>query len=179
MASSITSITKPAAYHWQYTWSGTAPFYVYSAGELVLDATTLTTWIFQGDSNTEPPVVEVRDSTEAESTISQIVNPQYAIFQWYQASNAAQYVVQESSTDGGATVWTTRRTLFEDGSEYYTFQTPVLDDVTTATWRVAAVDTQSNYTVIQYQVFMVRNPDPPEITLSYDNGTGLLTVSAA
>lgn len=178
MASSITSITKVAPGHWRYVWTGTSPYYVYKDGHLFFNATTRTEWIFDNTSNYEPPVIEVRDSTEATTTIEQLNNPPYATLQWFMAANAAYYIIQEYVTVGSSGSWVTRKNLFEDGSEYYTYQTPVLDDVTTATWRVLAVDKHNTYNPVTFEIYMVRNPDPPDIALSYSAATGNLTVSA-
>lgn len=178
MASAITNVLKVGPAAWRYMWSGTSPYWVYRYGMALLQETTLTQLIVESTNDYEPPPIEVRESAEAESTIEQLNNPPYATLQWFMAANAQEYVVQQQVTEGGVSTWKTLRVLFERGHGYYALATPVLDDVTTHTFRVVAVDAQGNQNPINFSLFMTRNPDPPAVAMSYDAGTGLLTVSA-
>lgn len=180
MASSITSITKPAAFSWQYNWSGTSRFHVIAKGrDVFFPSTTKTSHIFDHDDNEEPPVVEVYDSTETEADVDQMVNPPYMLLQWYAATDAKYYIAQQQETVGANTQWTTRKpTIFANGEGYYQFATPVLDDEEEHTWRIIALDDLGHESIVEFTMTMVRNPDPPRISLAYNAGTGSLTVSA-
>lgn len=180
MAASITSVTKIAPLTWRYAWSGTAPFYVIRNGRLVHPfGTTKTSWIFQNEDNEEPPVVEVYDSTEASMAADQLVNPPYALLQWWHATGAAYYVVQEQDNASGVATWTNRPPIVIDkGVGYYTFSTGTLDDETPTSFRVIAYDVNGETATIGFDIVMVRNPDAPSISLSYNAATGNLTASA-
>lgn len=178
MATTLSPPTKAGPAAWRYAWSGTSPFYVYRDGKNVfgISSTTKTEWIFENRDPYEPPVVEVIDSTETTADVEQVEHPPYAILQWRGAANAVQYVLQEYDSDTG--LWKTWQSVRETGAGYYSFQTPVLDDQTTHTWRVVAMDAAENESYIVHTLYMVRNPDPPTIDISYDAGTGDVTVSA-
>jgi len=180
MATTYTAISRTAPRSWKYQWSGTSPFYVYRDGGNVfgIGTTTQTSWIFEGQDDKEPPVVEVIDSTESTSIIEQLNNPPFAILQWREATGAAYYVVQQYDTSNGAGFWRSWVTVNENGRGYYNYRTAVLDDVTTASWRIAAYDLAGGVTYITFSMFVCRNPEPPSIDISYNAGTGLLTVSA-
>ena len=178
MAATITNILKVSPGAWRYMWSGTAPYFVYRKGVALLQWTNLTQLIVEGTDDQEPPAIEVQDSTDLDSTVEQLNNPPYATLQWFMAENAQSYVVQQKHTTGGVETWSTIRVLFERGHGYYVVATPILDDVTEHEFRVVAVDAVGNQTAIGFTVFMVRNPDPPRVTMSYSAATGLLTVSA-
>lgn len=179
MAGSITSITKPAPYSWKFVWTGTSPYYVIRKGVLVFPpSTTRTEWIFDHDDDQEPPVVEVYDSTQVSTASVQLTNPPYGMLQWWHAENAAYYLVQKEVTDGAATYWVNVPPLIIDlGVGYYQYETPALSDETTTSYRVVAVDQNGAQNLVEFDIPMVRNPDPPRITISYDAGTGNATVS--
>ena len=178
MATTLSPPTKAAIRAWRYAWSGTSPFYVYRDGKTVfgLSSTTKTEYIVEGPDNFEPPSIEVIDSTETTATVQQIIHPPFAILQWRGANSAVQYILQEYIT--ATATWTTWQSIRETGAGYYSFQTPVLDDVTTATWRVVAQDAAGNSSYVTHQIFIVRNPDPPTIDLSYSSVSSNVTVTA-
>lgn len=180
MAASIASVSKVAPFTWRVAWSGTSPFYVVRNGRLVfVPTTTKTEHIFDHDDNEEPPVVEVYDSTEAETASAQMVNPPYLLMQWYHAENAKYYIAQQRETVGSNYQWITRKpTMFATGVGYYQFSTPVLDDETEHAWRIMALDDIGNSSQVEFTTTMVRNPDPPIISLAYSAATGNVTVSA-
>lgn len=180
MAATITSVSKVAPFTWRYAWSGTAPFYVIHKGRHVfVPSTTRTFHLFEHDDNEEPPVVEVYDSTQAETAAYQMINPPYMLLQWYHATDAKYYIAQQEQTVGSVTQWVTQKpTMFDTGVGYYQFSTPILDDEEEHTWRVVALDDLGHENAVEFTMTMVRNPDPPRITLSYSAGTGNLTVSA-
>lgn len=179
MAAAITSITRIAPLTWKFVWSGTAPYYVVRNGVLIFSAATeRTEWLFENDDNEEPPAIEVYDSTQVATALSQIANPPYGLLQWWHASSAAYYLVQKEVTDGAATYWKTVPPLVIDlGVGYYQYDTGVLDDETTTTFRVMAVDEQGGQNPIEFDIPMVRNPDPPSISISYSASTGNATIS--
>lgn len=179
MAGTITSITKAAPYTWKFVWTGTAPYYLLNKGVPVFSsATSRTEWLFDHDDNEEPPAIEVYDSTQTDAALAQILNPPYGLLQWWHAVNAAYYIVQEEVTEGATTSWVNRPPLIRDiGVGYYQYATAVLDDETTATFRVLAVDEQGNQNTVEFDIPMVRNPDPPRINISYSSTSGQITVS--
>lgn len=179
MAASITSVSKVAPFTWRYQWTGTAPYYVIRNGRLVfVPTTTKTEHIFDHDDNEEPPVVEVYDSTEAETASAQMVNPPYMLMQWYHAQDAKYYIAQQRQTVGANYQWVTRKpTMFDTGVGYYQFATPVLDDEEDHTWRIIALDDLGHESPVEFTISVVRNPDTPSISLSYNAGTGNATVA--
>ncbi len=169
------TVKKLGTRTWQYQWTGTAPFDVYQDGEKIFDQTTLTETILKSASDVEPPVLEVVDADTTTIAESLTHSPRSTI-QWRGDTGARFYLVQENVSS----VWTTRTVLSESGRGYYQFTTGALADVTTAQWQVVIVDQVGNESLgLPFDVFPVRNPPAPDITISYDSGTGNVTVAAA
>ena len=175
MAASITSIQKLGTKMWRYDYSGTSRFKRYIKGVLYEGRSSADTFlIVVGDSDVEPVPVEIIDSTENEEDVSQVKYPQRAVLQWRAATGTAYYKIQKSVSG----VWTDVRIIHHrPNSIYFKWQSPQLDDVTTHQYRVMAYTASGDEGVpIPMDVSIVRNPDPPEVTISLAGGT--LTVAA-
>lgn len=160
----------------KYSWSGTAPFDVWLDGVLLLNQTSLTERVVQTiDGTTDPlPAVEILDDTDTETAESYRYSPLLR-FQWRGQAGVTLYLIQEYSD----AAWTTRAVAYENGQGYYTHTTTALADATAHQWRVLAQD-ENGYTgdALTITHTTVRNPAPPAVAYSYDEGTGNLTVSA-
>ena len=177
MAGTITDVEKVGSYSFKYTWSGTSPYDSWVDGYAYFTGTTQTSAIIElgtsGGSETEPPALELQDSTDT-NTAENILYPPYLTLQWRGSTDNLCYRVQESVS----AVWTTRANVSEIGLAYYKWATDLLADVTTHSWRVVAVDDRGyESTAVNLSAFMVRNPAPPVINMSYSSGTGLLSVT--
>ena len=174
MAISSIIVEKLATLAWMYTWAGTAPFDVWLSGEKVRNQTSDTTIIVEGADSEEPPAIEVRDANDTGLAESQEYSP-LLTFQWRGNTDSIRYLVQESVSS----VWTTRKPIRESGLGYYRDTTLALADATAANWRVIAEDESGNQSQpLLIEVFIVRNPSPPSIDITYSSGTGLATVAA-
>lgn len=159
----------------RYTWSGTAPYAVWVNGEKLLNQTTLTEAIVQFPGESVPHACEVRDANDSGSAESVVYSPRLRI-QWRGQNDAEYYKVQTYT--GGA--WATQQVVREDGSGYYQFSTVAQTDGATVQWRVVPVDERGySGAAIDFSQFVVRNPAPPDVTMTYAAGTGLLTVAAS
>ena len=68
----------------------------------------------------------------------------------------------------------------ETGIGYYYYETRALTDSTTHQFKVTPITAEGySATPVSLSVLMVCNPVPPDIDISYANGTELFTISAA
>lgn len=168
------TIIKLGTKTWKFLLSGTAPFTLYGPGGQIGAETSETSIILEGDDDYEPPLLQILDSASTD-TVYETENPSVICLQWRGDSSHSYYEVQESV----AGTWTHRRIMVENGQGYYEYQTLPLDDVTTATWRVLAYDSQENVgRSMEFNVLVVRNPEPPVVWITYNAVTGNATVSA-
>lgn len=191
MAEIITAVDKVGAQEWRYRWSGTGPYDVWTNGQLLFAATTLEELVLRNESPmtlgviptppaavTEPDAIEVIDlATETSAADAQSsLYPPYAILQWRGVAGVDHYRI-EAFEDAA---WVQKRRINETGNGYYMLKTRPLADDTTHQWRVIAVDARGyESTAVQLDIFMVRNPAPPDITITYDSGTGRVTIADA
>jgi len=153
--------------------------------EITNEATTETSLILDGSDTGEPPFLEIIDNTSTSEAQTEI-NPPFLTLQWRGSTDAWYYLIQESVSS----VWTDRGTAggFVDpyanpdgdvrGAGYFQFKTTAVENETTPSYRVVPYDV--NYTSgqpLQFDIFMVRNPAPPSISMAYTSSDGLLTVS--
>lgn len=158
----------------RYTWSGTAPYDVWVNGERVLEQTELEAYVIESYGVTPVYAVEVIDADDVNAADSQRYSPRLRL-QWRGQADAAVYLIERYED----AAWVTKQIARESGRGYYTFTTPAEADGATAHWRVLAEDErgyQSEVAALSHVV--VCNPGPPDVAFSYDEGTGLLTVSA-
>lgn len=100
---------------------------------------------------------------------------------WWIRSTATDvdvYVVDQQK-DGGN--WTELGRLRISDAWSYSFLTPPLDDLSEYTWRITPVDTAGNegsaLTIGPEDV--VRTPDAPNFTVTFDEGTTRVTIAEA
>jgi hypothetical protein len=155
---------------WTSTWNH--PFRVYRDGLLVSeqDARQYLAHIAPGES----PIFEVLDNPALHPSPAY---PPYLFLGWKADSDAVQYRVEENV----ASVWTLRALVTaQAGEDWLTHATGVLVDETQAEWRVIPVDAAGNQgTAKTFTVLMVRYPDPPSVTFTYNAGTGAVTLAAS
>ncbi len=176
MPIAFTNITKVGSQSWRFEWAATtSPYRVYWNGTLLDTVTALEYIIEENGYLTEPPALEVLDANDTDDA-ENIAYPPRLVIQWRQVSDVLSYGVREKV---GAT-WTARATVGENNLGYYRHETPALDDITTADWRVVAIDSLGNESdPLEFDAFVVRNPDPPDITITYDPVNEELDVAAA
>jgi len=172
----IIDVEKIGAQSWRYTWAeGLSPYSIWYKG-ILWDRVDATEYIIEetGAAN-EPPAIEVLDSSPG-ATAEQELYPPLLILQWRGVDGVDRYQIQEKVFG----TWTTRHTVLETGLGYYQYKTPALADVTLAKWRVRAIDEWDNPSAaLNFDAFIVSNPEPPAITMTYDSGTGLVTIASA
>jgi len=156
---------------WDGGFSGSGTLYVYYESQLRKTSTNSGSVRIRTNDDEEPPVIEVvEDPTIAE----QRLYIGYVILQWSVVSGVKSYIIEELV---GST-WAERFRSANEGARYIAYQTRFLDDSTTYSFRLKVVDqfgrTKTGETI---SVFVVRNPDPPGISLSYSSGTNELTIS--
>jgi hypothetical protein len=155
-----------------FQWSSTLSeptYYVYLDGNLI-DVTTRTYRVIDL-APYESVQIEVTDDPEETPADAW---PGRLILSWYPVTNALKYQIREYS-DGE---WTDRATVIARGEAIFRWTTPPLADVTQHQWRVVPVgDNNLEGNPLEYDVYMVRRPTPPDLALTYDDQTGVVTVS--
>ena len=179
MSTTLSPPEKVSYGTWKYAWTGTAPFSVfdYRSYEFVVENSDDTEYYATSDDNTEPQAIEVFDSTESTADALGLDYPARVILQWRGYSYADYYEIQQETAPS---TYTTVQTYIEDGSGYYKFVSPVTtDDVETASYRVVMYDRAGAFSNTDTEQVIIRHPSPPELTYTYNAGTGLLTIAAA
>jgi hypothetical protein len=172
----IDSVTKSGINAWEYTWSGTSPFNLYLDWEY-LDETSTTdvNRIVLNSDNTEPPILEVLDANDTTEP-DQIRHGGRAVLQWRDVADTDYYVIEEKVSS----VWTELDIIGHNSLGYNKYITELLDDETTAQFRVTATALDETAgEPVAFDLFVVRNPDPPDITLSYSSSGGEITIAAS
>ena len=143
-------------------------YYIYKGGSLFL-----TTYkeeleiILQPGENS---VIEILDTAAAPTTI---YRDRVALW-WYAVDDVDYYCVDEYVD----AEWVQRARIPEDNRRAYQWITRSLEDVTEHKFRIVAVGINgSESTAREYTLLMVRNPDVPELTYTYDSNTNKLTIS--
>lgn len=178
MATTLNPPTKKSYGVWEYTWSGTAPFRVFSYGTYtyLLEDSDETSIFLSSGNNVEPPAIAVFDSTETGDPEG-VTYPSQVILQWRGYHYAASYRVEQETAPS---TYTEIQNYAEDGRGYYKFTTQVsADDVETLSYRVVTIDKSGAETDTDVERIVVRNPSPPLCTYTYNAGTGNLTIAAA
>jgi hypothetical protein len=94
--------------------------------------------------------------------------------QWYGFGNQSYRV--EKYIGGN---WTMQETIPDDSRGYYTWRTPWLEDVTIHEYQIVPVSLSGNDgTPLSLVCLMVRHPDSPAVTATY-NGSTLKTIHIA
>jgi hypothetical protein len=118
----------------------------------------------------EFPFVEVLDQDCSRPSIA---FPGRLTLNWHSVSGAESYQIQQY--DSG---WLTKQTQIDEGQGVFLYSSDWLDDVTTYEFRIVPVDSVGNLgTPITFSAEMVRHPDVPAVTYSYDDVTNHVTIS--
>ena len=165
----ITSITRVGSRAWEFDMTGnTAPYTYYLYGKVILITNNDIEIIEDFGATTfvnEPPPVEIFDANDT-GTPESVSRPPYAILQWRGVPGSDLYRVEKNT---GSWVAQTP-VVIEDGSGYFRFDTGAIDDITTSQYRVIAVDENAvESDPIPFDVYIVRNPAPPEVTFTWDD----------
>jgi hypothetical protein len=159
---------------WRLRWASDDPdatFRVYRDGQLIAqtEQTEAIVAVVPGTA----PVFEVLDDPDEEPSDG---FPPYVTLQWAQTAETAEYRVEELVS----AVWTTLATIPDENAAYYRWTSEPLDDVSSHSYRIVPVGTNGNDgTPLTFAVLLVRVPDPPDMTMSYFSGAGLLTFDLA
>jgi hypothetical protein len=148
---------------------GTPTFYWYLNGNLTQSTTSA---IYEFEVATGETIrLEVLDSA--------VTEPQEAFpgrwrLQWDAQTGATSYRIDEWNGASFDEVIT----FPADGRSTYTYETRYLEDDTVHIFEIVPIGTNDG---IERDVEgrMVRWPDAPEVAISYDDGTGVITVAAA
>lgn len=179
MTTTITPPIKLSRGIWRYDYTGTAPFsvYDYRVYDFTEQNTEDTSYYATSDDDTEPQAIEVFDSTEDSDTAIGLNYPANIVIQWRGYKYADYYDIQKETAPS---TWTSVQQYIEDGSGYYKFIGQVeSDDVATVNYRVVMYDKAGASVTASAEQLVIRHPSPPELTYTYNAGTGLLTVAAA
>lgn len=157
---------------WRLTWESDATppvvYRIYIDGILV-SKTTQTYRTFEMSLGDQLQV-EIRD----DDTAPIYAYPGKLLLTWEPVSGADKYNIQEYS----GSAWTLRGVVQSSGKTYYSFYTPTLADCETHQWRILPIGADgAEGTAKTFSVFMVRRPDPPTITATYDDETYKATVT--
>lgn len=176
MSATITGVTKIGSVAWKFAWTGTAPYTLVLRGKVIAEGLSDTSWTLQEGNSYRPPPLEVLDANDTDPAPSQVYPPWLAL-QW-RGTSAAQYYRVDRRISG---VWTAQPPLVQEtGRGYYRWDTAAQDDDTAQIWRVVAVDRRGYESMVrEVNWAVVRHPEPPNLSLSYDSGTNQITVSAA
>ena len=180
MAALITACNPIGEGAWRYEWSGTAPFGVYAMGRTLLSGSTDTSIVVQwddGETHTEPPAIELQDADgytpDAGGIISQIVYAPGVSLQFRGRTTNSYYTVEQYI--GAA--WEVVAVIQETAAGYYSYTAPYLI-AGTYQFRVTPYDiTATAGTPLAFTLIHHTAP-APELTYSYNAGTGIVTVSA-
>jgi len=172
MAVTLNSPRKIGPRSWELSWSSDLPeptYRVYRDGVLV--ATTSARSMIFTVSPSEYPVVEVIDDATARP---QSAHPSRITLHWHKTAATAKYLIDQQV--GGE--WTRRKEVLADGREYHQWRSGGLEDDQTHQFRVTPVGTNGNPgDPLDFSVLMVRHPDPPQTTMTYDAPTRTVSVA--
>lgn len=162
---------------WRLVWaSDETVFRIYRDGLLI--GTTRGRTFHVAAPAGEFPVFEVLDDAEGEP---QRAYPGRLILGWYarmdESPAAESYLVQERINDE----WVTRQTVRNDGrTAFHRFTTRVLEDAQEHTFRIVPIAASQNAGMpLEFVTLLVRVPDPPQATFTYDANDGTVTIAVA
>ena len=162
---------------WRLSWTSDLPgatFYVYRDGVLI--ATTTGGSIIVTVEAGETPLIEVYDDA---STSPMESHPGRIMLAWCASSGSPEVNYYRVDEYIGA-AWVERARLRDDGRGYFTWRSRQLEDCTSHQFRIVPVGDNANEGAADTRtILMVRHPDPPEVSYTWDSGTRTITVSAA
>jgi len=166
--SGLTATRLPGVLSWRLSWSGSGTFYVYVDGFLY--TTTTRTWYDVPVPAGAVLAVQVFDSS---SDTPDDVHPCQFVFFWERSPDAVHYRI-ERYVDAA---WSVVHRVHERGQWIYNYRTAVLEDETEHQYRIVPVGSDGREgTAKTFTIKMVRRPDRPTQTITYDSGTGMLSV---
>lgn len=159
---------------WHFAWTSDQEdptYYLYQDGQLI--AVTQQAWRYVVVASSERFLFEVLDDAEATPTVGY---PGRVNVTWTSVEGAYGYSVQEY-VDGG---WPQRQKIKDNGEAWFSFQSRYLEDVTTHQFRVVPEFGEGiEGRPLNFTVLMVRRPDGPDLTYTYDDETHKVTIAAA
>jgi hypothetical protein len=164
------------AYTWELSWASTltSPTYrIYVDGVRVSVQTQAVYRVMTGGAWS--PVVEILDDPDE---VPKPAFPGAFVLGWETDPDAWKYRI-ERKVDG---TWTEYATLLCDQSKgWQSYSTPVLSDGVVHEWRIVPVDAAGNDgTAVEFTTLMVRYPDVPAVTHTYNGAlTRTVTITAA
>lgn len=160
---------------WKIRWTSDRPtpvtFYVYLEGVLVTPDGLVSDdgageWTVSVPPG-EYPQLDVLDK----ECLPPLAFSGHFLLQWYGTGNLEYRVEKLISA-----VWTLQETLPDDGRGYFSWRSPWLADVTVHSYRIVPVSQAGNQgTALSLVCLMVRNPDIPNVSVTY-NGSTLKTI---
>lgn len=122
----------------------------------------------------EHSVIDVLSAEETED-VDPVASARFRL-RWSAATLADYYRVQRYIDSS----WTTIAEIPDRGQSAFEFVTGPLDDDQSHQFRVYAVRTNGTPSAaLEIIREMVRDPDPPDVDLAYNDGSGTVTISAA
>jgi hypothetical protein len=162
---------------WRFTWSASAPHYVYHRGVLIAITNAATIDVVQGDGTV--PVVEV--ATDPADVPEQVKHPGRLLLTWRTPTLPALVKIalyRVDRWDGSG--WEHVAGVTPNASTYHRYQTAHQADDATARFRVVPVDfTGFEFPAVEFESLVVRLPDVPRVVYTYNPTTGVVTASAA
>lgn len=145
---------------WLFQWPSTGDIYyrIVLQGEqidsVLDDGTGMQSYTFTGAGFiTYPPPLEIVPGSAGQSPSE--INKPFLLIQWYGESDATTYQVQENI--GGD--WFTWFQITEVGAQVYSWQAPLLDDLTLHNYRVIAFNSIGQEgTPVSFNIFVVTPP---------------------
>lgn len=109
-------------------------------------------------------------------SIPSLAFPGRATLNWRAQTDATEYRVEEYVS----AAWTERQVIPANGSGSYVWQSRWLEDETTHQFRVVPVNSAGNDgTPLAFSMLLVRIPDVPRVTYTYNATTDKVTIAAA
>lgn len=153
------------------SWTATSATSYYVYLDATLAAVVNRTWHQFTIGEGEQVQVEVCDSV---SDVPATAYPGNALITWQRDSEAATYLIQQYVTGS----WTTLRTIPDLGIPYFQYRSEFLTDCTSHQFRIVPVSASGiQGTPKEFTFQMVRYPDAPEATFTYDADTNLLAIA--
>ena len=153
----------------EYSTDGDGPFYIWRDGRFIA-TTYLETWTFHVASG-EYPVLDIMDEDADPAT----AYPGKMLLFWWAGTVVDYYRVDEYVSEA----WVERAKIYETSKPCYQWETRWLEDVTYHQFRIVPVRTNGNAgTATTRRFFMVRHPDTPAVTATWDSDNHLFAIAS-
>lgn len=174
MAVTIQQVVNTGPNSWLVRWSSDQAdpvFAVYRNGAFVR-YTRGVSEVFTIPGGNETLIVQVLDDAALQAIAAETT----AELTWPAVAGARAYRVEENVD----AAWVLRATIADEGLAEHKFRTGPLTDLATHNFRVTSIGANDNESSpVATSVSIPRNPDPPEVAYSFDNGTKVVTIAAA